>query len=175
MWRCCRSACATATSVTLPPAMTSRPTAAVNQETYSPACGCGPVSGTRRSLAGSCTGCDRELSPRSNAMNKPHRVVAGIDFGTYGTGFAWAPVSEDNDEPGRRRISFFEDWAGQKSVGYPKNRSAVLLDAGGEFVTWGYEALAQMTSAPPGSGLRLRTGFKMALQPGPPDPAAAVA
>jgi molecular chaperone DnaK (HSP70) len=108
-------------------------------------------------------------------MNKPHRVVAGIDFGTYGTGFAWAPVSEDNDEPGRRRISFFEDWAGQKSVGYPKNRSAVLLDAGGEFVTWGYEALAQMTSAPPGSGLRLRTGFKMALQPGPPDPAAAVA
>src|SRR5580698_7046414 len=100
-------------------------------------------------------------------MDQPFRVVVGIDFGTYGTGFAWAAVSEDNSELGRRRISFFEDWAGQR-IAYPKNRSAVLLDAGGEFVAWGYEAAAQMTSAPPGSGLRLRTGFKMALQPGPP-------
>jgi molecular chaperone DnaK (HSP70) len=106
-------------------------------------------------------------------VDKPFRVVAGIDFGTYGTGFAWAAVSADNAEPGRRRISFFEDWAGQ-SIGYPKNRSAVLLDADGKFLAWGYEAVAQMAAAPPGSGWRLRTGFKMALQPGPPDPASAV-
>jgi Hsp70 protein len=101
-------------------------------------------------------------------VNMPYRVVAGIDFGTYGTGFAWAAVSEDNSEPRRRRISFFEDWAGQ-NIGYPKNRSAVLLDAGGQFLAWGYEAVAQMAAALPGSGWRLRTGFKMALQSGSRD------
>jgi molecular chaperone DnaK (HSP70) len=100
-------------------------------------------------------------------MDKPYRVVAAIDFGTHGTGFAWAAVSEDNDDPGRRRIAFFEDWERQ-NVAYPKNRSAILLDASGQFMAWGYEAVAQLTKAPPGS--KMRTGFKMALQSGPRDP-----
>jgi molecular chaperone DnaK (HSP70) len=102
-------------------------------------------------------------------MDKPHRVVVGIDFGTHGTGFAWAAVNDDNSEPGRRRISFFEDWAGQNIV-YPKNRSAVLTDGSGQFLAWGYEAVRRMAAAPPGAGWRVRTGFKMALQSGPRDP-----
>ncbi|MGD0245650.1 MAG: hypothetical protein ABSB59_35730, partial [Streptosporangiaceae bacterium] len=61
---------------------------------------------------------------------RPYRVVAAIDFGTYGTGFAWVAVSADNAEPARRRISFFEDWERQ-NIAYPKNRSAVLLDGSG--------------------------------------------
>lgn len=102
-------------------------------------------------------------------MDKPYRVVAGIDFGTHGTGFAWAAVSEDNAGPGRRRISFFEDWAGQ-NIAYPKNRSAVLTDASGQFLAWGYDAVARIAAAPPGSGWRVRTGFKMALQAALRDP-----
>jgi molecular chaperone DnaK (HSP70) len=102
-------------------------------------------------------------------MDRPYRVVAAIDFGTHGTGFAWAAVSEDNDDPGRRRIAFFEDWERQ-NLAYPKNRSAILLDASGQFMSWGYEAVAQLTKAPPGSRWKMRTGFKMALQSGPRDP-----
>jgi molecular chaperone DnaK (HSP70) len=102
-------------------------------------------------------------------VDKPYRVVVGIDFGTHGTGFAWAAVSEDAAEPGQRRISFFEDWA-EQNIAYPKNRSAVLLDTSGQFLAWGYEAIARMKTAPPGSGWRVRTGFKMALQSAPRDP-----
>lgn len=105
-------------------------------------------------------------------MDKPYRVIAGIDFGTHGTGFAWAAVSEDNAEPGRRRVSFFEDWAGQH-IAYPKNRSAVLVDASGQFLAWGYEAAARMAAAPPGAGWKVRSGFKMALQSGGRGPATA--
>lgn len=96
-------------------------------------------------------------------MSKQHRVVAAIDFGTYGTGFAWATVSQDNSDRGNRRISFFEDWEDQK-LSYPKNRSALLLDAQGKLLSWGYRAVAEMDTMPKEAGWRLQVGFKMSLQ-----------
>ena len=96
---------------------------------------------------------------------EPRQVVAAIDFGTYGTGFAWTTVSPDNSEMSSRRISFFEDWEDQK-VSYPKNRSAVLLDSAGQLLAWGYQAMARMEAMPRGAGWRLQTGFKMSLQGG---------
>ena len=32
------------------------------------------------------------------------KVVAAIDFGTYGSGYAWAAISEQNKDPGSRQI-----------------------------------------------------------------------
>jgi molecular chaperone DnaK (HSP70) len=91
------------------------------------------------------------------------RVVVAIDFGTHGTGFAWTAVSDENDLLSERRISFYENWPGQK-INYPKNRSAVLLDANGDFLAWGYQAVAEADKMPKGTGWRLRTGFKMSLR-----------
>jgi molecular chaperone DnaK (HSP70) len=96
-------------------------------------------------------------------MTRPHRVVAAIDFGTHGTGFAWAPVSQENSELRDRRISFYESWPEQK-VSYPKNRSAVLLDADGNLLAWGWAALSMMDTMPKGANWRLQTGFKMSLR-----------
>jgi molecular chaperone DnaK (HSP70) len=92
----------------------------------------------------------------------PHRVVAAIDFGTHGTGFAWAPVTPENTKLQERRISFFDNWTEQQ-VNYPKNRSAVLLDANGDLLSWGYRALSQMDAMPKDAAWRLRVGFKMLL------------
>jgi hypothetical protein len=96
-------------------------------------------------------------------VTNSHRVVAAIDFGTHGTGFAWAPVSQENTELQERRISFYDNWAEQK-VSYPKNRSAVLTDADGNLLSWGYRAISQMDSMPKGAGWRLQVGFKMLLR-----------
>lgn len=96
-------------------------------------------------------------------IGKPHRVVAAIDFGTYGTGFAWTTVSQGNSEMRTRRISFFEDWEDQK-LSYPKNRSALLLDAEGRLLSWGYQAVTQRDAMPAAARWRLLTGFKMSLQ-----------
>jgi hypothetical protein len=90
-------------------------------------------------------------------------VVAAIDFGTHGTGFAWSAVSQENSELHDRRISFFENWPEQK-VTYPKNRSAVLLDADGNLLSWGHAAVAMMDRMPKGADWRLQTGFKMSLR-----------
>ena len=59
------------------------------------------------------------------------RVVAAVDFGTYGTGFAWA-LRNDPD----RTIYYDEDWSGI-SAAYPKNLSGLLLDASGGVVGLG--------------------------------------
>lgn len=97
------------------------------------------------------------------SLTKPYRVVAAIDFGTHGTGFAWMAVGQDSSEMRGRRISFFEDWADQK-ISYPKNRSAVLLDAQGNLLSWGYRAEAEMDKMPKKAGWRLQAGFKMSLR-----------
>ena len=96
-------------------------------------------------------------------MGEKHRVVAAIDFGTHGTGFAWATVSPENTEIATRRISFFESWEDQQ-ISYPKNRSALLLDEHGQFMSWGYQAVTRMDAMPKGAGWQLQTGFKMSLQ-----------
>jgi len=72
-------------------------------------------------------------------MTGSARVIAAIDFGTHGTGFAWAFTSERSRAPGERRINFFDDWIGQPA-NYVKNLSALLLDGSGEVVEWGYQA-----------------------------------
>ncbi len=73
-------------------------------------------------------------------MTAKARVVAAIDFGTHGTGFAWASINHDNDDPARRRISFFDQWEHQP-IAAAKNRSAVLLDrADGSLTAWGVSA-----------------------------------
>jgi molecular chaperone DnaK (HSP70) len=96
-------------------------------------------------------------------LGEKHRVVAAIDFGTHGTGFAWATVNSENAKITTRRISFFESWEGQQ-ISYPKNRSALLLDTEGLFLSWGHQAVAQMDAMPKGAGWQLHTGFKMSLQ-----------
>src|SRR5208282_2300183 len=72
-------------------------------------------------------------------MTSPARLIAAIDFGTHGTGFAWAFMSEQEREPMQRRINLFDDWVGQPA-NYPKNLSALLLDDSGEVIEWGYQA-----------------------------------
>ncbi|HTJ69512.1 MAG TPA: Hsp70 family protein [Actinospica sp.] len=67
------------------------------------------------------------------------RIVAAIDFGTHGTGFAWAFSSARDDEPTRRNIYMFDNWTSQPTT-YVKNLSALLLDGSGGVVAWGYEA-----------------------------------
>ncbi|MEV6073453.1 Hsp70 family protein [Nocardia sp. NPDC052001] len=68
-----------------------------------------------------------------------HRIVAAIDFGTHGTGYAWAFTSELDREPRQRGIHFFDEWAGQPSS-YIKNRTALLLGPDGTPVEWGHQA-----------------------------------
>ena len=96
-------------------------------------------------------------------MSARHRVVAGIDYGTYGTGFAWIPVSRENDDLQTRRISFFENWPGQ-TLTYPKNRTALLLDADGNVLAWGDQVDQRMDSMPADAGWKEHVGFKMGLQ-----------
>jgi len=97
-------------------------------------------------------------------MTEQQRVVAAIDFGTHGTGFAWATLSETNRDPARRRVIFFDQWE-QQPIAAAKNRSAVLLDrSDNRFVAWGFRAVQLMDGAPRDTTLALQTGFKMGLQ-----------
>jgi molecular chaperone DnaK (HSP70) len=67
------------------------------------------------------------------------KVVVGIDFGTHGSGISWCTYGGRNDDPTQRRINFFNTWVGQP-VATVKNLSALLVDAQGEVLAWGYEA-----------------------------------
>ncbi|WP_018349953.1 Hsp70 family protein [Longispora albida] len=68
-----------------------------------------------------------------------HRIVAAIDFGTHGTGFAWAFASEAGKEPGKRTVHFYDEWDGQPTS-YIKNLTALLTNPDHEVLAWGYEA-----------------------------------
>ncbi|MFD1271337.1 hypothetical protein ACFQ51_03305 [Streptomyces kaempferi] len=67
------------------------------------------------------------------------KVVAAVDFGTHGTGFAWAVRTPPNDDPRTRRVQFFTRFPGRQ-LDYPKNLTAILLSAGGGTVAWGHRA-----------------------------------
>jgi hypothetical protein len=100
-------------------------------------------------------------------VTSQRRVVAAIDFGTHGTGFAWATVSRENTILQERRINYFDLW-GQQTIAAAKNRSAVLVEAAdGRYVTWGYQAVDMMNEPSSQERYRLKIGFKMALQPDP--------
>lgn len=90
-----------------------------------------------------------------------HRVVCAIDFGTHGSGFAWCSIDADNADPGRRQIYYFDTWADQPTT-YPKNLSALLLDAD-DVLEWGFRARKAHAE---GRGTRLVHGFKMWLREG---------
>lgn len=94
-----------------------------------------------------------------------HQVVAAIDFGTHGTGFAWATVDGLNDDDYSRQIFFYDKFLGTELV-YPKNLSAVLTDATGEVLEWGFEAerrWAELVARKETAGHGYAYAFKMAL------------
>jgi molecular chaperone DnaK (HSP70) len=96
-------------------------------------------------------------------MSAEHRVVAAIDFGTHGTGFAWAAVSRENTALAIRRVNYFDSWEGQ-DLPFQKNRSALLLDPQQSLKAWGHAAVRQAESLPAHSDLTLYQNFKMDLQ-----------
>ncbi|WP_446038067.1 Hsp70 family protein [Streptomyces sp. SID1121] len=93
------------------------------------------------------------------------RVFAAVDMGTYAIGGGWTTASPDNEAPETRKIHFFNNWESQPAPTV-KNLSALLLDADGEMIAWGYEARRMWLT----QGMALRTagakyyhGFKMDL------------
>ncbi|MGW0874195.1 Hsp70 family protein [Streptomyces sp. NPDC002740] len=93
------------------------------------------------------------------------RVFAAVDIGTYAIGGAWTTASPDNESPESRKIHFFNSWESQPGPTV-KNLSALLLDARGEMIAWGFEARRMWLT----QGMALRTagtkyyhGFKMDL------------
>lgn len=93
------------------------------------------------------------------------RVFAAVDIGTYAIGGGWTTASPDNESPETRKIRFFDNWESQPGPTV-KNLSALLLDASGEMIAWGYEARRMWLT----QGMALRTvgakyyhGFKMDL------------
>ncbi|MGE7439332.1 Hsp70 family protein [Kitasatospora sp. NPDC001175] len=95
---------------------------------------------------------------------KKQRVIAAIDFGTHGTGFAWTTINERHENPKRRHISVRTRWKDHPSP-YPKNLSALLLNSQGQVVAWGYEARRRWAriSARGDEGYQYINGFKMSL------------
>ncbi|MFI8287404.1 Hsp70 family protein [Streptomyces albidoflavus] len=93
------------------------------------------------------------------------RVFAAVDLGTYAIGGGWTTASPDNEAPETRKIHFFNNWESQPAPTV-KNLSALLLDADGQMIAWGYEARRMWLT----QGMELRTagakyhhGFKMDL------------
>ncbi|MFF7213683.1 Hsp70 family protein [Streptomyces sp. NPDC008238] len=94
------------------------------------------------------------------------KVVAAVDFGTHGTGFAWSVVTPLNDDPQSRRITFYSRFP-EHRVDYPKNLTALLVDAEGTTVAWGHKARKQWSEASDAGrtdGLGYAYAFKMALK-----------
>ncbi|WP_432967570.1 Hsp70 family protein [Dactylosporangium sp. CA-233914] len=99
------------------------------------------------------------------------RVAAAIDFGTHGSGFAWAFTSEQQRPIAERRLTFHMEWIDQPAP-YVKTRSALLVDAGGKVLDWGFAAARRYKlESRGGTDIGLEHGFKMRLPEG--DPAAA--
>ncbi|NJP43278.1 Hsp70 family protein [Actinacidiphila epipremni] len=102
-------------------------------------------------------------------MISPYPVVAAIDFGTHGTGYAWTEVGDESGPgPARLTMQIREQWPGTLGH-YPKDLSAVLLDPSGQPAAWGHEAgeeWARRCEEGDQQGYTYAQGFKMALRPG---------
>ncbi|WP_436532570.1 trypsin-like peptidase domain-containing protein [Actinoplanes sp. HUAS TT8] len=99
------------------------------------------------------------------------KVVVAIDFGTNGTGYAFALVSPENDDPTKRTVYFRDEWPKAPARG-AKDLSAIVVDENLKPVAWGYEAYSwwQLNSAYKRAELKLRGyayAFKMALSTHP--------
>ncbi|MFE2514186.1 Hsp70 family protein [Streptomyces mirabilis] len=96
------------------------------------------------------------------------KVVAAVDFGTHGTGFAWAVRTPLNDDPLTRRVQFFTRFPGRQPDS-PKNLTAILVTDDGDTVAWGHEARARWVEAlakGEADGLGYAYAFKTALKSG---------
>ncbi|MEU2511105.1 Hsp70 family protein [Streptomyces syringium] len=96
---------------------------------------------------------------------KKQRVIAAIDFGTHGTGFAWTTIDDRHKDPKRRQVWFRTRWPNHPTP-YPKNLSALLLSREGELVAWGYEARrkwAAISARGESDKYDFHLGFKMSL------------
>ncbi|MGW1275935.1 Hsp70 family protein [Streptomyces tsukubensis] len=94
------------------------------------------------------------------------KVVVAIDFGTHGSGFAWATVQDLQDLSEHRRIAY-QTFKEERGISYPKDLTSVLVDVHGDAQAFGYEAdkLWQVENSrnnPNGYGYATR--FKMALR-----------
>jgi molecular chaperone DnaK (HSP70) len=88
------------------------------------------------------------------------KVVAAVDFGTHGSGYAWSVISAQNQDAQRRLIKVRTQWPAQP-VPSAKNLTALLVDSSEQIVAWGYEAKRiATTSVNPG---RYVDSFKMKL------------
>ncbi|WP_076988588.1 hypothetical protein [Actinosynnema sp. ALI-1.44] len=93
------------------------------------------------------------------------QVVAAIDFGTHGTGWAWATVDAVNNDAHRRIINYKADHRGAPVV-YPKNLSALFFQDGSVSAR-GFEARRRWVRARSAgeSGIGYAYAFKMMLKP----------
>ncbi|MCM3882809.1 hypothetical protein [Frankia sp. R82] len=91
-------------------------------------------------------------------------IVAAVDFGTFGSGYAWALKNPAGTYIPSHDINCNDQWKGADS-GYPKNRSAILLGDQGETLAWGYEALNRYTDGGEQAG-GFAVDFKMRLASG---------
>ncbi|MFF0472459.1 Hsp70 family protein [Streptomyces sp. NPDC004284] len=90
---------------------------------------------------------------------KKQKVAVAIDFGTHGTGYAWALIDDD-----KRQIHPYMRWKDQPAP-TAKNLTALLLDGEGEVLAWGYEARRRFNSRAAGPDARYLKAFKMSLAP----------
>ncbi len=89
------------------------------------------------------------------------RVAAAIDFGTHGSGFAWAVQPVGPERPEDLTIDTFDQWDDQP-VTYPKDLSALLVTDDGTIQAWGHAARRAKAKGRPGT---VHHGFKMWLRP----------
>ena len=100
-------------------------------------------------------------------MESPWPVVAAIDFGTHGTGYAWTEVTSTNRDPGQRKIRYRDRWSGTNRI-YPKNLTALLLDEAGAVQEWGHDAVRtwrELSTEDRHHKYTFVSDFKMALKP----------
>ncbi|MGW8598459.1 Hsp70 family protein [Streptomyces sp. NPDC055893] len=90
---------------------------------------------------------------------KKQKVAVAIDFGTHGTGYAWALIDDD-----KRQVHPHMRWKDQPAP-TAKNLTALLLDADGDVLAWGYEARRRFNSRSAGPDAQYLKAFKMSLAP----------
>ncbi len=96
------------------------------------------------------------------------KVAAAIDFGTHGSGFAWSVKCDQNDDAVIRKIDTVDQWTDQP-LAYPKNLTALLLDADGNVLEWGHSAYKKYSHLIEEDGKRLVNGLQLKMSLNSPD------
>ncbi|CAM5274823.1 hypothetical protein SABIM44S_04891 [Streptomyces abikoensis] len=79
------------------------------------------------------------MTPSTRGATFKPKVIVAIDFGTHGTGFAWATVSALQDSAGHR-VVVYQPFTQSGGHTYPKDLSAVLVNRAGDPVKFGEKA-----------------------------------